>query len=49
MPTLIGPPMQPPNPPLITGDVEKDIQIIIGYLNNLVDYLYSYRPTVEAP
>lgn len=49
MPTLIGPPMQPPNLPLFTGDMKRDIDIIIDYLNNLISYLYEYRPTVESP
>jgi len=49
MPTLIGPPMQPPNPPLLTGRIEDDIKIIMGYINDLVSFLYEYRPTVEAP
>jgi hypothetical protein len=49
MATLIGPPMQPPEPPLLTGDDKKDIQRIMGYLQDLVGYLFEYRPTVEAP
>jgi hypothetical protein len=49
MATLIGPPMQPPEPPLLTGDNDRDIQRIMGYIQDLVSYLFEYRPTVEAP
>lgn len=49
MPTLIGPPMDPPQIPLLTGDPIKDIEIINAFLYTLVDFLANYRPTVEAP
>ena len=49
MPTLIGPPMNPPNVPLMSDNVEENIERIIAYLYNLVTYLAEYQPTVEAP
>jgi len=49
MPTLIGPPMQPPLPPYLTGNTTADIEALLSYLNELVAYLLEYRPTVEAP
>lgn len=49
MAELIGPPMEPPQIPLLTGDVKVDIDIIVNYLYTLNDFLSSYRPTVTAP
>jgi hypothetical protein len=49
MPTLIGPPMKPPDLPLMSGDNDRDIEALFSYLNDLISYLYEYRPTVEAP
>lgn len=49
MPTLIGPPMQPPVPPLRTGDDKRDLEALYGYINDLISYFFEYRPTVEAP
>lgn len=48
MPTLIGPPMQPPPVPLMTQDDQQNIAIIIDYLYSLFTYLAEYRPTVES-
>lgn len=47
--TLIGPPMQPPEPPYLTGDTDRDVKVIMDYIQSLVSFLYEYRPTVELP
>lgn len=46
---LIGPPMQPPHPPLLTGNDREDIEAIIVWANDLISYLYQYQPAVVGP
>ena len=47
--TIVGQNMTPPEPPLMTGNAQQDLDALFSYLHDLVSYLYTYQPVVEIP